>query len=551
MSSNKAKPFETFPCVAHKLHTAMAEIIGESKDFRDLYLLRNLTRKYCADSPSGARERRDRAFEKVLLQEGVNHRTNQRIMNTTIHRFRWFELHAVQELARSLIHDVLGDFSYGIYERSRFTSGAGVGYPRTVGDSWYKYMGRITCTLNAYPRIVALVRNTPMWHAALCERWGPLPEHWIRIVQGSEGFTVPKDSDVDRFACKEPTGNVLLQTAVGTHIRNRLRKVGINLNDQTRNANRAWWASLTGSDATIDLSSASDSVTLAVCQVLLPPEWYSACLAGRSPFGFVNGKRVEWEMMSSMGNGFTFELESLIFWALSEATRRLLRCPGRVLVYGDDIIVPTAVAHPLIAVLGFYGFRTNKDKTFIRGDFRESCGGHYNKGEDVTPIYIRKPITDTSRMIWFLNSLRKWAGMKGGICDPRFESLYFRLRRKYISDLLWCGVRLSSISSLAGPGEPRQRLKFISEGRRINGVAAVLRTFQFSVGHRCETKAGAPEELMWDELVPSDPQVWYEMYGTIPISSDMSRLMTVTESVCIEANREQFSDDIPVFSREI
>jgi hypothetical protein len=85
-----------------------------------------------------------------------------------------------------------------------------------------------------------------------------------------------------------------------------------------------------------------------------------------------------------MGNGFTFELESLIFFAIASCS-----CDaGIVSVYGDDIIVPSQYATDVMKNLEMCGFSLNWDKSFIDGPFRESCGGDYFEGFDIRPVYV-------------------------------------------------------------------------------------------------------------------------------------------------------------------
>jgi len=57
-------------------------------------------------------------------------------------------------------------------------------------------------------------------------------------------------------------------------------------------------------------------------------------------------------------------------------------------VYGDDIAVRQSSALLLIETLKFCGFRTNVDKTFIHGPFRESCGADFFHGKNVRPFVL-------------------------------------------------------------------------------------------------------------------------------------------------------------------
>lgn len=159
----------------------------------------------------------------------------------------------------------------------------------------------------------------------------------------------------------------------------------------------------------MDMSSASDTVCTELVRRLLPEQWFDLLDAIRIKKVILpSGEQHPLEMFSSMGNGFTFELESLIFWTLTRSVATLIKCRGKVGVYGDDIIAPVQVAKSLTRVLPFLGFIVNQKKTFVSGGFRESCGGHYRDGRDVTPVYFRRKITTWTECIQLHNQLLNW-----------------------------------------------------------------------------------------------------------------------------------------------
>lgn len=213
-----------------------------------------------------------------------------------------------------------------------------------------------------------------------------------RIRNYSRFATVPKDSKTDRPILIENQGNMFLQKGIGTMIRDRLRKVGINLNKQERNQRLA--SDL--SNATIDLSSASDSIATSLVFDLLPSDWCDVVFATRTPFVKLPGRNDLHllEKIGGMGNGFVFELESLIFYAICISAIELNMENGPVKrpfvsVYGDDIIVDTTNAVLCIDALTYFGFTINTEKSYWQGPFRESCGKHYHNGVDCTPVYIK------------------------------------------------------------------------------------------------------------------------------------------------------------------
>lgn len=235
-----------------------------------------------------------------------------------------------------------------------------------------------------------------------------------RTIRGNRFTTVPKDATKDRGICIEPSINVAYQLAVGGAIRRKLRLVGIDL-DHGQQVHRsvACGASRYGTFATIDLSNASDTVSYQLVKALLPTAWFDVLDVLRSPMTRVSDKWVKLEKFSSMGNGYTFELETLIFAALAQASADEVGVEvsplSGIWVYGDDIIVPTNVADTLLACLRWFGFTPNPRKTFVSGRFRESCGGDYFDGVPVRACYIKDEPTEPQHFIALANSLRRVA----------------------------------------------------------------------------------------------------------------------------------------------
>jgi hypothetical protein len=225
-------------------------------------------------------------------------------------------------------------------------------------------------------------------------------EEWVDIeIHAARLSFVPKNAKTDRAICTEPQLNGMFQLAVGDVIAARLRRVGIDIRDQTPNQRAARDGSISGETATLDLTSASDTVSLGLCEHLLPPEWYDLLYRLRSCEVEVGGQIHRLAKISSMGNGFTFPLETLIFWALSSSVQEIYAhdAKDRVLVYGDDIVVASRAAVPLIGVLRDLGFVPNPSKSFWTGTFRESCGKDYVSGIDVRPVFSRTRSYDQLR----------------------------------------------------------------------------------------------------------------------------------------------------------
>lgn len=269
----------------------------------------------------------------------------------------------------------------------------------------------ISVTAECLPAFRAAITADLHWSAVIL---GSIPEgrfslldNVFQIVPGNRIDTVLKDAKTDRCIAIEPRGNMFMQKAAGSFIRRRLKRFGINLDDQSRNQLLARLGYEMGY-ATIDLSMASDTMSWRFVLELLPIEWFVYLDSLRSKSYVLDGSvPTLYEKFSSMGNGFTFELESLLFWALAKASCK--ESDAVVGVYGDDIIVPCADAHVTIAALAYAGFETNVDKTFVDGPFRESCGRHFFLGEEVTPIYQKEVVVDCLSHIRFLNRMLRYA----------------------------------------------------------------------------------------------------------------------------------------------
>lgn len=434
-----------------KSHTGVSRFKAE-------YLLSEFESKLLDTSLSGVtdQQRHDRAIRKWLNREDTNREVNQRIMFADEQDFlfldgRGFPVSAVDVIAwcKTAATSLLGESIPWNKLKGSFSGGASTSVKRGIGNIPRKYQEGTNITGDA------------IWHyLSLTRRSVGLPRDFVE-VPGNVMFTVPKTSMIDRVACKEPELNMYCQKAVGDFIRQRLRRNGIDLNDQTVNQVLAREGSIDGSLATVDLSSASDSVTISLVQAILPLEWSMLLMELRSPNTWVPAHTAEdgssiaahWhinEMISSMGNAFTFELESLLFWLLVRACAYFTRTSGRISVYGDDIICPSGLRDSVESTLEFFGFTLNPSKSFWDGSFRESCGKHWFNGAEVTPFYVKRVPSRLSDWCLLLNHLRQWSASSHGICDPTYYPLW-ALFAEYIPKPLWGASDFSARDALVAP----------------------------------------------------------------------------------------------------
>ncbi len=244
------------------------------------------------------------------------------------------------------------------------------------------------------------------------------------IVRGSRLSFVPKTSEISRTICTEPILNMLFQKGIGAVLEGRIRQtIGISLKHQPdKNRALARLGSKDGRYGTIDLSSASDSMSLGLVREMFPRHVVSLLELTRCQVTTLpGGAEVELHMVSSMGNAYTFPLQTLLFSSLVYGAYRAhsiqMEYPrqqslGNFAVYGDDIIVVREAYDLVCRLLSLCGFSVNVDKSFNQGLFRESCGHDYYDGHNVRGVYI-KSLKDISDRYSAINRLNAWSAEWG------------------------------------------------------------------------------------------------------------------------------------------
>lgn len=321
--------------------------------------------------------------------------------------------------ARSYIERVIGrepDIS-SILSKCDFTAGASIGVHGNATNLARKlYASEWTSTPTALPYAITALWNNV--HARDCllpgvikcydpDEFRGLVRQRVQRVDCNNITFVPKTAKTHRSIAVEPLLNGFVQKGVDVYMREKLRMVNIDLNDQTPNQVLAFTGSLGGPDpfSTIDLAAASDSLAIEVVRDLLPPAWFDFLSDIRSPWYAIHGSTARYEKFCSMGNGFCFPLQTLVFASVCHAALVQTRAPRKnFAVYGDDIIVPQHAALLVIERLRDLGFTTNRDKTFVTGPFRESCGRDWFQGQDVRPVSLDKRMSDIRHLCAFHNT---------------------------------------------------------------------------------------------------------------------------------------------------
>lgn len=306
---------------------------------------------------------------------------------------------AVLYHARRKISDILGRVPSYSELKVRFGPGATTQLRKREASPRSKLGQTFTCSEELLPVARCCLQELQGWSTYADRDPASMA---VELHHGRLSF-VPKNAKTDRTVLVEPALNTMFQLGIGEYMARRLQRSGIDITDQTRNQRLAKVGSSTGALATLDLSSASDTVARELVYDLLPLDW--AHMLSRFRTGTVklpNGSLLRQEKFSSMGNGFTFPLETLIFYGLAygscvESCENTLDERSDFVhfltVYGDDIIVPTEAYEVLTQTLLVCGFLPNREKSFSSGPFRESCGKDYFLGTDIRPFYLKGPLS--------------------------------------------------------------------------------------------------------------------------------------------------------------
>lgn len=285
------------------------------------------------------------------------------------------------------------------------------------------------------------IHSFPLWRVAefIRQCHGNTEE----VLCGSKISFVPKNDRISRTIAVEPSLNTWFQLGLGGIIGARLRRYyGIDITSQADvNRELAKIGSITGKIATIDLESASDSISWRMVDKLFPKGFTALLIQLRSPTIETPQGVLPMNILSSMGNGYTFPLQTLIFTCAILACNRYLgirdlRAGKTWSVFGDDIAVSNVIVAPLLSLLNYLGFTVNSEKSFFEGPFRESCGRDFFRGSDVRGVYIKSLQTQQDVLV-AINRLQRWSHINKIALPATFRCLRGMLKGKPFFVPLW------------------------------------------------------------------------------------------------------------------
>lgn len=395
------------------------------------------------------------AISSVLEFEEICRLTNCRFTAYSDGGYIPPTLNQILHLMQGIISRVLGDFRPDDWvEACRFGPGASFKIPGTT--SYDKIRAKPSVTMDFALLGLALVNSSPSWISSIRghgkddfegdEPLGypePLTLEDFELVRGGRFSLVPKKATTHRDIEVQPLMNVYAQLGIGSMIRKRLKRAGLDLDRQpAKNRELARLGSVLDHNATIDLRGASNTIAKKLVEFLLPVRWFCALDLCRTRYleDFPEkGGLLPLERFASMGNGFTFELESLIFWAYVKACASISgEADHEVAVFGDDVVCGQQTAKLFAEYVESIGFVINHDKSFMSGHFRESCGEDYLMGSDIRPFFYKGTETDGLQTIVSLcNGLRRKSmqASQGVISDGMYFDCWNYVQRLVPTDI--------------------------------------------------------------------------------------------------------------------
>jgi hypothetical protein len=358
-------------------------------------------------------------------------------------------------------------------------------------------------------------------------------------------ISVAKNSTSRRTITIEPLSNQFIQQGLNIVLRDSILKCPIlrnclALTDQSLNQKLALEGSLTDKWATIDLKSASDLLSVKLVEIVFGrhDRFFGHMMACRSPSVTYKGNTLmSLGKFAGMGNALTFPVQSICFALVCIAAIHDFQFPDRkpnywsvkrasrhIRVYGDDIIIDTRYVHQCVNWLTMVGLKVNHGKSFLEGNFKESCGLDAFMGVDVTPVYVKDQpdhpskepsviagLVSASNQFWFRglyeastclkNEVEERLGYSLPLVSSKSGSLGWHTHLDCMTPHRWNRTlhRLETRAPVLTPAKIRDRL---------DGYAALLKFFHVPLlgrakDHLKQTSKRFHNRLVW-KWVPTN-----------------------------------------------
>lgn len=376
-------------------------------------------------------EKRTRALNKMYSDEFRHSDGSHRLFN--------YWRNAVHRLCQLRVFTI----------KPRLTSGAGISFKR--GGSAIEYLNErtpITKNLRDWLLSKEILHEDPLFRSNRAKFESR------EIAEFSELMFVPKQWNTHRSIELQPKFALTWQCGLADYFAAILDSIGNSTRTgNTRHRELAWEGSMFKTYATIDLTSAGESIPREAAR-LFPHEIMMWLRATRMEHIRINGTVSalgsdvhETQMLAGSGNGYQFTMETILFYTLIHAAIEITHDKVYdigslpISVYGDDIIVKDDYADVALRALRAMGFMPNMDKTFYGSHgFRESVGAEFFNGEDVRAFNIKK--LPTTLMDWF------------GVCNRIYDRCrdYGKWRSPFY-ETLWtmCVSHIEPTNRFGGP----------------------------------------------------------------------------------------------------
>lgn len=236
---------------------------------------------------------------------------------------------------------------------------------------------------------------------------------------------VPKDVSGKRLIGIEHTERQFVQQGLARALRaTRFFRRWIDLSDNAHHLAMACWPE----SRTIDLKDASDRIPPSLVEALIP-SWFPSLATWTASFALLpRGKTLHLGMFATMGCGFCFEVETLVFNLLAIASgepKTMADCDrlaGRISVYGDDVVIPEYCLPTWLDLCKKIGFVVNPKKTCLTASFRETVG-YWILGESAKRRFTPSLQGDRQAILFGSDNAQQ------SIADLAFATGYRRLGR--------------------------------------------------------------------------------------------------------------------------
>lgn len=348
--------------------------------FKQDYQLENLFKRYRFDKDAFT----DEQLQQITAEKFIA--TQQRIAEPA--KEASLADFAVMQRARLIVKSILGPYDLQEhYESCQFGRRASVGTPLSQSyldvkasppftgsceqQSWFDKYLATDRVLSQHIYNVRKKEQTPLYTDCASLTLTNVPKSYKTYR------SIMPNTDIGAF----------YTSGLNTMLEERLKSIKIDLSRQP--VRHRIWAKKASEDkryVTADLSAASDSFTFEMLNRLIPRTWLRALNLGRIRYAVIREQKYPLVSFMTMGIGFTFPLQTILFYALLKSMAELTNIGGRISVFGDDLIYPRKLHKYVVHFFPHFKLLLNSEKTFNHVNFRESCGGDYFHGVDVRPF---------------------------------------------------------------------------------------------------------------------------------------------------------------------